>query len=302
VSAAPAGAAVTSGGDEAFLDMYQSVAFDNEVSQSANGNDFKTFSRTLAPPQTTGPAGRAKSTAKVNAKVVTPDSSFPFSQVLGTTSVTRLTNVAKKSTNADPYAPVAFSDGEYGMEFHVTSPTPFQLAAAAVAKNTDPDDCTRARVFLVGPVERTFDLEAGLDCTSVKRKSRNFVSYGKLTPGDYQIQFEGDTSISPDPPGDLYEAVASRDASLAFNPPDTKLTQSHISPAERSARFSFKAQGKAKGFQCALTRGKKKPRFRKCNSPKEYTGLRSGKYLFQVRVLGKVAPDATPAKKSFRIG
>lgn len=302
IPAADAGAVVRAEGNSAFIDAWQSVSFEDEVYRSASESDFLAFGRTLAPPELQGPAGRAKSTAQIVATVVSGDSSFPLSPIAGTAVSGRLTNRARKSQNPDPYAPVAYSDGEYDLDFEVTRRTRFQLAGAMTARNTDPDDCSSVLVLLLGPIERTFRLRAGLDCAPVRARQGGFVETGKLPPGDYGLEVEYDTSISPDPPGDVYEASAAVDMSLEFNPPDTKLTKANVSPGKGKASFGFKAKGKSKGFQCALSRGKRKPKFRKCRSPKEYENLKPGRYLFQVRARGKVAPDATPAKKRFRIG
>jgi hypothetical protein len=42
-------------------------------------------------------------------------------------------------------------------------------------------------------------------------------------------------------------------------------------------------------------------RLRRCTSPKVFRNLKPGRYTFEVRVIGPVAPDATPARFSFRI-
>jgi hypothetical protein len=45
----------------------------------------------------------------------------------------------------------------------------------------------------------------------------------------------------------------------------------------------------------------RKPRFKKCRSPKAYRHLRAGKYTFEVRALSSAGFDPTPAKSRFKI-
>lgn len=86
------------------------------------------------------------------------------------------------------------------------------------------------------------------------------------------------------------------------SPPDTKITKAKINPRRRAATFRFKAIGGASGFQCALARRhQRKPKFRKCRSPKSYRHLRAGRYTFSVRAVGSAGADPTPAKRKFKI-
>lgn len=84
-------------------------------------------------------------------------------------------------------------------------------------------------------------------------------------------------------------------------PPDTTLESSKINQKNNSATFRFKAVGNATGFQCSLRKSGKKAKFAACTSPKAYRHLKSGKYTFEVRALDGTIPDATPAKKKFKV-
>jgi DNA-binding beta-propeller fold protein YncE len=84
-------------------------------------------------------------------------------------------------------------------------------------------------------------------------------------------------------------------------PPNTKITKTKINSAKRMATFKFKATGGSTGFQCALFKKHKKPKFKKCSSPKTYKQLKPGTYIFGVRAIGAGGPDPTPAKKKFKI-
>jgi hypothetical protein len=69
----------------------------------------------------------------------------------------------------------------------------------------------------------------------------------------------------------------------------------------RKARFKFKAIGSSTGFECALVKGHRKPKFKKCRSPKTYRHLRARKYTFEVRALNSAGRDPTPAIRRFKI-
>jgi len=83
------------------------------------------------------------------------------------------------------------------------------------------------------------------------------------------------------------------------------ITSAKISSKHGAATFGFKAIGFAAGFRCALvTRGKDhkqgQAHFSTCTSPKTYTHLKPGTYVFEVGVLS--APShGSPTSKSFKI-
>ncbi len=300
-AAAPAGAVVRLDSSSAFVNAHEYVNPTLEVDEDFGDSDFITFGRTLTPGELQGPEGRSRSTAQLIASIITADDTFPLEPIAGTSLSGRLTNFVRKANNGLASVPIAYSSGDYEASFEVTTPTRFQLAGAMTVRNTDPSDCTEIVVHLGGPVTRTFTLRGGLDCTTVQGRHRGFIVTDTLPVGSYELEVEYDTSIAAADPGDIREASAAVDVSLAFNPPNTQLVSTRINAAARKARFGFRKVGAGKGFQCALTRGTRKPTFKRCVSPKVYTGLRKGNYTFQVRVIGAVAPDATPAKKKFRI-
>jgi hypothetical protein len=95
--------------------------------------------------------------------------------------------------------------------------------------------------------------------------------------------------------------LAVRASGPTGGPPSTKITKAKIDSKGRKARFKFRAIGGSTGFQCALAKGHRKPRFKKCGSPKTYGHLKDGKYTFAVRALSSAGADPTPAKRQFRI-
>jgi hypothetical protein len=96
-------------------------------------------------------------------------------------------------------------------------------------------------------------------------------------------------------------ARTSHQVTIAAAPPNTKISKAKINSKLGRATFKFKAVGTASGFQCALAKGHRKPRFKKCKSPKTYTHLKTGRYTFEVRALDGGVKDPSPAKKKFRI-
>lgn len=84
-------------------------------------------------------------------------------------------------------------------------------------------------------------------------------------------------------------------------PPDTK-----ISKAKNSATFTFRAIAGSRpksgsGFQWALVKAHRQPKFKNCESPKRYKHLKPGKYTFEVRAFAPAGKDPTPAKRKFKI-
>jgi hypothetical protein len=84
-------------------------------------------------------------------------------------------------------------------------------------------------------------------------------------------------------------------------PPNTKISSAKVSSRKQMAKFKFKATGSSSGFECALVKRHRRPKFRKCRSPKTCRRLRVGKYTFEVRALGSAGVDPTPAKRRFKI-
>jgi alpha-tubulin suppressor-like RCC1 family protein len=99
-----------------------------------------------------------------------------------------------------------------------------------------------------------------------------------------------------------------QNVTATFGPPKgTRITRAKLNRKKRLATFGFSAPGAITGFQCELTkprrkhRGKPKARFLGCSSPKRYRHLRAGKYRFRVRALDIVGADPAPATKRFKV-
>jgi CSLREA domain-containing protein len=88
-----------------------------------------------------------------------------------------------------------------------------------------------------------------------------------------------------------------------LKPPNTKITKATVDSKKGKASFEFKATRAPAGrFECALSEGRSaKPKFESCKSPKAYTGLKAGKYAFEVRAVGGGGTDSSPAKKTFKV-
>jgi hypothetical protein len=111
----------------------------------------------------------------------------------------------------------------------------------------------------------------------------------------------------PGPPAQT--AIKSLKIKVTVPPrPQTLRPKSIISSKRHRASFAFKARGATSGFQCALVRVAarrharvRKPHFKRCRSPKSYSHLRLGKYIFFVRASGPGGLDRTPATHKFAI-
>jgi hypothetical protein len=146
------------------------------------------------------------------------------------------------------------------------------------------------------------------------RASELALPAGANTAKDSQdAEFESVACTSPgqcvtvgqytDGTGSVQGMVLSPVSSLAV------LTKESISSARHSAKFSFRAEGDASGFRCALVRvaaggtheHPATPRYATCATPKTYAKLAAGSYVFYVRTVGPGAPGKTPASRRFTI-
>ena len=87
--------------------------------------------------------------------------------------------------------------------------------------------------------------------------------------------------------------------------PIARISGVHLSRAKRSARFTFTAGAGISGFQCALIMKRAhhqapKVSFSRCTSPKRYSHLKPGRYVFEVRGLSAAGPGPA-ATRSFAL-
>jgi CSLREA domain-containing protein len=105
--------------------------------------------------------------------------------------------------------------------------------------------------------------------------------------------------IATVPPPSEGQRPLAAEAPVDRRPPRTRvLRQPRRVPVGGIARFAFTSDETGSRFQCSLDGG----RFRACESPKRYRGLRPGKHVFRVRaidVTGNV--DRTPVKRRFEV-
>ena len=104
--------------------------------------------------------------------------------------------------------------------------------------------------------------------------------------------------------------------SASLPEPNTTLNRARIDSHHHSATFTFNGTGDAAGYQCALaklpnrTPHQSAPHYHACTTPKHYTHLTKGRYIFYVRAvtrayldqLGPGDTDKTPANHDFTIG
>jgi len=108
--------------------------------------------------------------------------------------------------------------------------------------------------------------------------------------------------VTPPPPVVVTPPPPSGGAHIAA--PGTRLVFEQISSRNRTAKFRFKATGKATGFRCALVRvpvGKHaktpSPKYVACGSSKTFKHLKLGKYVLYVRAIG---PGGTKSPVVYR--
>jgi len=294
---------VTVSSDDAYLDTFQALNAVDEVSRSKSDSDFVRFAETLQPATLSGIEGKADALASQASTVVTPSFTTPFESVGGIGVSARLGAKGHKNVNGAAGVPVAFADGEFDASFESTGRIPIELAGHLQAINSDADECTEVSVVLNGETFlREFGAADGVGCTPGLHPNRGFLVSRTLPPSEgYELEVDYGGTISAEEPGSTEKATAAVDLTLTIYPPNTRITSVRISSRRGVASFDFKATRGAKRLQCALTRKGKRPRFRKCRSPKSYRNLKPGRYAFQARAVGPLAPEATPAKKSFRI-
>ena len=294
---------VTIDSSSADIDTFQALSSSVEQSRDRSGNDFFAFAEGLNPPVLKGPEGKADTFVSQASTIISPaQPPFPASPVHGIGTSGRARVEANKSSNPAPGVPVADANGSFSADFETSGPTPFQFSGALLTSNDDHDDCSEITVQLSGSFNRTFTAHQGGGCSGSAPHSRGFVVQDVLPAGSYELSTDYDAEVDPEAHGQgVLTGTAAIEADLSFFPPNTKIAGAKINAQGGKATFRFKAIGRSKGFQCALARGHHDPRFRGCSSPKTYKHLKSGRYEFEVAALGLGGPDATPAKKRFRI-
>ncbi|GIK78072.1 MAG: hypothetical protein KJ006_08570 [Thermoleophilia bacterium] len=298
---APPGPRILVEGTSAFLDTFQALSSFDELSNDKSGDDFVTFSEALSPETLAGVEGTADAYVSQASTVVTPSFAPPF-ETEGLATSGRFLIEVHKNVNGAAGVPVAFADGEFDAWFMSTTPVPIELAGSLRAANTDSDECAEITVVFDDGTERRFEVGGGGECPPGVREHRSFQVNETLPAGvEAEIEVDGGATVSAEDPGSTESADGAVDVTLTFYPPNTRITSARIRAGSGKVSFKFKASGNVERLQCALTRKGKKPRFRTCRSPKRYRDLRPGRYAFQARAVGPVAPEATPARKSFRI-
>jgi hypothetical protein len=292
---------VTIDSDSASIETLQDVGTALERVKDKNGSDFLGFGENLNPPTLQSGEGKADAFAQQASTIVTgTNPPLPLSPIFGIGVSGRALASARKG-NGGPGVPVSDPNGSFSAEFSTDGSTPFQFSGFIHTNDNDGNDCATITVNLTGPFSRSFAASDGGDCGASKPNQKGFVIEDDLPAGSYNLDVEYDAEVNPDDPGEAFTGRAAADVDLSFFPPETHITSSNVQGAKHKARFRFAGTGKFNGFDCALVRGNRAPRFRDCRSPKSFSNLRSGRYTFEARALGRGGPDATPATKRFTI-
>ncbi len=118
-------------------------------------------------------------------------------------------------------------------------------------------------------------------------------SYTAYVPGEYRCRETATNAAGSTPQTSAPLTV--------WGPPNTKLIKAKMNSSHDSAKFKFRARGKAWGFHCELKRPHKAAPLTACHSPRTYRHLRPGRYLFQVRAFGPGGSDPSPVRKRLTI-
>jgi hypothetical protein len=163
------------------------------------------------------------------------------------------------------------------------------------------DEFSQSGVFV-----RAFGLNvggAGVDvCTTSCAQASSGGAAGELDkPNGVGVGGSGDVFVS-----DLFNQRID-EWGPSKPPPRVKITHTSISQSKHQATFRFIGFDTTTGLQCALIKSPKdkhasvpKPHFSACKSPKTYTHLRAGEYIFEVRA-ASAAGTGPAARKNFRV-
>lgn len=83
--------------------------------------------------------------------------------------------------------------------------------------------------------------------------------------------------------------------------PRSVIKRMRIDRHKGTVTFTFRATGPATGYRCALRAGEHRAVFKSCRSPRRYTHLGHGRYVFAVVASGPGEPYRTAATRRFAI-
>lgn len=137
--------------------------------------------------------------------------------------------------------------------------------------------------------------QCSLDSAAFATCPSGGITYMDLADGEHNFQVRAMNSAGTDPSPASYSWTI--DASLP-TPPDTTITAGPSGRTrDRTPTFRFRSDQTGVTFQCKLD---SKP-YRACTSPFTTARLAFGKHTLRVRAVGTGGPDATPARRAFKV-
>jgi alpha-tubulin suppressor-like RCC1 family protein len=160
-----------------------------------------------------------------------------------------------------------------------------------------PSGLTRKRspsfIFHASEPGSTFDCRLDSALVSDWQACSSPKSYSELPDGRHMFEVRASHSF-----GGTDATPATRSFRVDTTPPQTKITDFHVSSATRKATFSFTSNESGSTFRCKLD----SHAYRDCDSPKTYRPLRRGDHTFRVYAMDRAGNrDPTPAVKHFTI-
>jgi hypothetical protein len=193
-------------------------------------------------------------------------------------------------------------------DFAVTTPTPrpnsvapTEMPCPAVPNtmiNTRPPNPNNSNdaTFTYSATPATgASFQCSLDSAAFAACPAAGITYMALADGEHNFQVRAMNSAGTDPSPASYTWTI--DTSLP-SPPDTTITAGPSGRTkDRTPTFRFRSDQTGVTFQCKLDT---KP-YRACTSPFTTARLAFGKHTLQVRAVGAGGPDATPARRAFKV-
>lgn len=193
-------------------------------------------------------------------------------------------------------------------DFAVTAPSPRPNSAApsempcpALPNTTintrppNPSNSNDAAFTYSASPSAGASFQCSLDAATFAACPAGGITYMDLADGEHTFQVRAVNSAGTDPSPASYTWTI--DTSLP-PPPDTTITAGPSGRTrDRTPTFRFRSDLTGATFQCKLD---SRP-YRSCTSPFTTARLSFGKHTLQVRAVGVGGPDATPARRAFRV-
>jgi hypothetical protein len=193
-------------------------------------------------------------------------------------------------------------------DFAVTAPTPrpnsappTEMPCPALPNTTidtrppNPSNSNDASFTYSASPAAGASFQCSLDSAAYAACPSGGITYMDLTDGEHTFEVRAMNSGGTDPTPASYTWTI--DTSLPA-PPNTTITSGPSGRTrDRTPTFRFRSDLTGVTFQCKLDANP----YRACTSPFTTVRLRFGRHTLLVRAVGAGGPDATPARRAFRV-